>query len=201
MAAPEGNQFWKLRSKHGRDKLFATPELLLEAACEYFEWCDTHPEYIVEQKKGNQTVKISVSKSKKNMTDEYGEGLNNVQDMISNSNLVYLPAKIPYTLHGLCIYLDCNTVYFNQFESSLKEKTDEMSKDFSKVITRIREIVYNQKFTGATVGYFNSSIIARDLGLQEHHDFSSGDGTMTPQIILRDPSGVDIVQKFNNGGH
>lgn len=43
MAAPVGNQFWKLRSKHGRDKLFATPELLWEAACEYFEWVDNNP--------------------------------------------------------------------------------------------------------------------------------------------------------------
>lgn len=43
MAAPEGNQFWKLRSKHGRDKLFASPELLWEAACEYFQWCDENP--------------------------------------------------------------------------------------------------------------------------------------------------------------
>lgn len=43
MAAPEGNQFWKLRSKHGRDKLFESPELLWEAACEYFEWCEENP--------------------------------------------------------------------------------------------------------------------------------------------------------------
>ena len=43
MAAPEGNQFWKLRSKHGRDKLFKTPELLWEAACEYFQWCENNP--------------------------------------------------------------------------------------------------------------------------------------------------------------
>lgn len=42
-AAPKGNQFWKLRSKHGRDKLFASPELLWDAACEYFEWCDKNP--------------------------------------------------------------------------------------------------------------------------------------------------------------
>lgn len=40
MAAPKGNQFWKLRSKHGRDLLFSTPELLWEAACEYFEHTD-----------------------------------------------------------------------------------------------------------------------------------------------------------------
>lgn len=43
MAAPVGNQFWKLRSKHGRDKLFSSPELLWEAATEYFEWCEQNP--------------------------------------------------------------------------------------------------------------------------------------------------------------
>ena len=43
MAAPKGNQFWKLASKHGREKLFATPDLLWEAACEYFEWCSENP--------------------------------------------------------------------------------------------------------------------------------------------------------------
>ena len=43
MAAPKGNQFWKLRSKHGRDKLFATPELPWETACEYFDWIDNNP--------------------------------------------------------------------------------------------------------------------------------------------------------------
>ena len=35
-----GNQFWKQRSKHGRDKLFASPELLWDAAVEYFQYTD-----------------------------------------------------------------------------------------------------------------------------------------------------------------
>lgn len=43
MAAPQGNEFWKLRSKHGRDKIFTTPELLWEAASEYFTWCQDNP--------------------------------------------------------------------------------------------------------------------------------------------------------------
>ena len=32
-----GNEFWKLRSKHGRDKIFETPELLWKACQDYFE--------------------------------------------------------------------------------------------------------------------------------------------------------------------
>lgn len=38
MGAPGGNEFWKKRSKHGRDKIFKTPEILKEACEEYLEF-------------------------------------------------------------------------------------------------------------------------------------------------------------------
>lgn len=43
MAAPTGNQFWKARTKHGRDKLFANSNLLWESCCEYFQWAEDNP--------------------------------------------------------------------------------------------------------------------------------------------------------------
>ena len=43
MAAPIGNQFWKLRSSHGRKPIFADPDQLWEACCEYFEWVEANP--------------------------------------------------------------------------------------------------------------------------------------------------------------
>lgn len=43
MAAPKGNQFWKARTKHGRDRLFASSDALWEACCEYFEWVEANP--------------------------------------------------------------------------------------------------------------------------------------------------------------
>lgn len=43
MAAPIGNQFWKARTKHGRDKIFASADALWEACCEYFQWVDENP--------------------------------------------------------------------------------------------------------------------------------------------------------------
>ena len=166
MGAPTGNQFWKLRSKHGRDRLFATPQLLWEAATEYFEWCDANPEYIVEQKKGGQSVKLSVDSN----TDIKG-----LEETLSP--LISVPVKKPYTIQGLCLYCDCNVMYFNQFENSLKDKTDSVSKDYSIICTRIRDVIYNQKFTGASVGYFNAAIIARDLGLVDKKDVT-GDVTI-----------------------
>lgn len=55
MAAPEGNKFWLLRSKHGRDKLFKTPQALLDAAYEYFAWCEENP-ITAEQNLGTKNV-------------------------------------------------------------------------------------------------------------------------------------------------
>lgn len=37
MGAPKGNRFWELRATHGRDLIFSSPEVLWEAAKEYFE--------------------------------------------------------------------------------------------------------------------------------------------------------------------
>lgn len=92
MSAPAGNQFWKLRSKHGRDKLFASPELLWEAACEYFEWCEQHPLY--ESKAFAFQGDISQAE---------------------------LPKMRAMTLSQLCFYLNCSESYFRVFKATLKD--------------------------------------------------------------------------------
>lgn len=87
-----GNQFWRLRSKHGRDKLFSTPELLWEAACEYFEWCEENPLY--------ETKAFAF------------------QGEITTTEL---PKMRAMTLSQLCMYLNCNEAYFRTFKHQLPE--------------------------------------------------------------------------------
>lgn len=145
MAAPKGNQFWKIRSKHGRDKLFASEKLLWAAACEYFEWCDTNP-----------FLEDNIEKVKINGV---GEELKRVP----------LSRLRPYTLHGLCGYLDCSTSYFREFKSNPPKDSD----DFLTVIVRIEEVIYNQKFSGAAAGFLNANIISRDLGLADKSEVKS----------------------------
>ena len=92
MAAPKGNQFWKLRSKHGRDKLFASPELLWKAACEYFDWCEKNPLY--------ETKAFAF------------------QGVITTEQIPLMRAM---TLSQLCFYLNCNEAYFRTFRAQLPE--------------------------------------------------------------------------------
>ena len=61
MAAPQGNEFWKQRSKHGRDKIFEKPELLWEAALEYFQWCFDNPLIEIDYK-GKDAERVELPK-------------------------------------------------------------------------------------------------------------------------------------------
>lgn len=130
MAAPTSNQFWKQRSKHGRDLIYKNPELLWEAAKEYFEWCDAHPWEV------HTPVKAG---------DHFGE-------------TVTAPVSRPYTLTGLCVFLDIDEETLNNYGKR---------EGFLGIISRIKRIAYTQKFEGACVGAFNANIIARDLGLKD----------------------------------
>ncbi|WP_228445066.1 terminase small subunit [Chryseobacterium indoltheticum] len=87
-----GNQFWMNRAKHGRDKLFATPELLWQAACEYFRWIEENPLY---ETKVFQFQGVVVTKE--------------------------VPIMRAMTMAGLCFYLNCNETYFRQFKANLPD--------------------------------------------------------------------------------
>jgi len=136
-----GNQFWKFRTKHGRDKTFKTPEMLWEAACEYFEWVEDNPlqKAIIYQ----------------------GEVSKESEDLMR-----------PMTIGGLCISLGVHAEYLAGFESDLDLETSE-GKEYSQIVKAIRQIIYEQKFAGATAGLMNPNIIARDLGLADKKEVKS----------------------------
>lgn len=87
--APKGNQFWKARAKHGRDKLFASAELLWEACCEYFQWAEDNPlwEGKVAQYQGG-VVDMPVAKMR------------------------------AMTIGGLCIFLDIHRGTWNEWRNN-----------------------------------------------------------------------------------
>lgn len=142
MAATPGNQWWKLRSKHGRDKIFTAPEILWEAACEYFEATD----------KRKWVKKDWVGKDAQEVDRE---------------------TDTPYTLSGLCLFLDIDEDTLNNYG------TKEEYKDYFGVVTRVKRVIYTQKFEGAAVGAYNANIIARDLGLADKKELAGKVG-ITP---------------------
>ncbi len=62
------------------------------------------------------------------------------------------------TLAGLCLFLDIDETTWYEYAKKC---------DFSHVCTRIKNYIYDQKFSGAAADMLNPSIIARDLGLAD----------------------------------
>lgn len=151
-----GNKFWEQRSKHGRDTLFASGALLWEAAKEYFEWCQDNP----------------FEEEKPFVVSNGGNSGSSIEDHT-------IKHMRPFTMHGLCLFLDCSTSYFRAFKSTHKGEKN----DFLTVIEKIEEVIYNQKFSGAASGFFNANIIARDLGLKDQTDITTAGEKINPPGI------------------
>lgn len=143
MPAPKKNEFWKMRSKSGRDKIFKTPEKLMEACNEYFQWCIDNPLY---------------------------------ETIIQGGKEWIVPKMRAFTIKGLCIFLDIDEETFKLYCTE--------HKDFIGITTRVKDIIYTQKFEGSAAGFLNPNIIARDLGLKDKSELDNN-VNLSGQIILK----------------
>lgn len=71
-------------------------------------------------------------------------------------------------------------------EWRLIEDLKEKGEDFSQIITYIEGIIRDQKFTYATVGMFNSNIVARDLGLSDKKEVTNKVPPLFPDVDHKD---------------
>jgi len=169
-----GNQFWKLRTKHGKDKIFGGDGSTLWAeACAYFDWCDRHPWERVE------LVKY--------------QGIAEEADV---------PLGRPYTMDGLTVYLGVSSSYFRTAKSALKEKMeakratpDEL--ELLSVIECIEQTVRTQQVEGAAVGVFNANLISRINGIADNvNQNTTGDTVL--RVSVRDQQTADNLAELDD---
>lgn len=105
MAAPKGNRFWEARTKHGRDKLFASSDALWEACCEYFAWAEDTPlwEMKVTQYQG-EVIEMPVAKMR------------------------------AMTKAGLCLFLGIDETTFNRWKEDKDEDFRRVTREAESVI-------------------------------------------------------------------
>lgn len=69
-----------------------------------------------------------------------------------------VPKMRAMTIGGLCLFLDIDMTTWADWRTK---------EDFSRVVTRVEQVIYQQKFSGAAADLLNPNIIARDLGLAD----------------------------------
>ena len=89
MSAPKGNQYWKARSSHGRNPIYANADNLANACNEYFEYVEANP--IISYKP-----------------------IMNRDGAIEQMETIH---QRPYTIEGLCRFIGLTQDSFKNYES------------------------------------------------------------------------------------
>ena len=135
-----------------KHKYIETPEKLWGLFQNYVDHIRTHPLHIIEQKKGNTSIKITVQKGAK------------TPSMLS-SDIVELPARRPLTMEGfenhvadLDIIQSLDQYFTNQ---------DGLYTEYMGICSRIKREIRQDQIEGGMVGLYNPSITQRLNGLTD----------------------------------
>jgi len=172
MPGLEGNQFWKLRTIHGRSRLFSDAKILLEEAHKYFNWCDNNP------LNKNELVKYKG----KATTSE-------------------VPLMRPYSMDGLCTFLGVSGTYFRTAKRELSEKTERKTAtgaeaELLEVIEMIEQTIRTQQIEGAAVGVFSANLVARINGLADNQNVNNTQPIVS--VSVRDSQTAKNLDKLND---
>ena len=81
----------------------------------------------------------------------------------------------PFTKQGLATHLRITVNKLSSFKGR--------GEDWAEVMELIEQVIYEQKFSGATAGLMNATIIGRDLGLAEKQELSAPDGPIEQVVV------------------
>lgn len=166
-----GNQQWKLRTVHGREKIFASAELLRAEALLYFDWCDKNPRMRAELVKHLGTA------------EQYD-----------------VPLGRPYTIDGLCNYLGVSGSYFRSAKANIETKIAKKVATIEEE-TLLNEILWienvsrNDMVEGGLVGQYNANLVSRIQGLAENVN-NNMSGPAVLSISVRDDATAANLEKL-----
>jgi hypothetical protein len=84
---------------------------------------------------------------------------------------VLTPLQVPITFEGFECYLADKGIV--QDLGDYSKNDNGRYTDYAPIITRIRKNCFTQNFKGASVGVFNSNLIAKKLGLTEKQEINT----------------------------
>jgi len=168
-----GNQQWKLRSVHGREKIFANGDLLRAEALLYFDWCDRNPRMRAELVKHQGTA------------EQYD-----------------VPIGRPYTIGGLCNYLGVSEGYFRAAKANLDAKiAKKLAKPEEEILREtigwLEEVTRNDQIEGGMVGQYNANLVSRLNGLADNVN-NNVTGPSVLAISVRDDATAKNLETLEN---
>lgn len=112
------------------------------------------------------------------------------EQKLSSGEIFAMDKMRAMTIRGFCLFAGIDQQTFANYE---------VSDNFFGITTRIRDIIYQQKFEGAAADLLNPNIIARELGLAEKSDVNLRSIPDDIQKNVDDMTTGDITTLIGNG--
>lgn len=135
-----------------KKKYIESPERMWELFEEYRKEVESNPIMVVEQKKGNTSIKVTATTEGVNFTPP--------------SDLVYLPHQRPLTFEGFENYLADQQII--QDVGDYFSNKDNRYESYAAVCSRIKRTIRQDHIEGGMAGIYNPSITQRLNGLAEN---------------------------------
>ncbi|MBD3582757.1 terminase small subunit [Flavobacterium selenitireducens] len=152
-----------------RPRKIKTPAKMWEHFEAYRKELRDNPILIVEQKRGNTTIRVTAKDGEVNFTPP--------------SDLVYLPRARCLTMEGFENWLSDNEIISDV--SDYFENKNGAYEEFLPVCTRIRKNIRQDQIEGGMAGIFNPSITQRLNNLVERTDHTTKDEAILPIIGMK----------------
>jgi hypothetical protein len=158
-------QLWKVAGKpdlgNERKKAFATPQIFLDKAFEYFKFTDENFFYRIEQAK----------KIPDGLVMPDGR-------VVPGDPLIELPVRRPYTEGGLCVFCGVNPRWLSTFEQKHRNQgmttgVEERDNLWLDAIDYVKGVIRNQQYEGAAAGFFKENIVGRMIGLADKQEIET----------------------------
>ena len=118
---------------------------------------------------------------------KYFEDTALTEKVVSCGKIIAVERPRAMKIKAFCIFAEIDPTTFRNYEK------DEA---YLPIITRIKDIIYCQKFEGAAVGIFNGNIIAKELGLNDKADTDSdGFDPMKPITVVFGKGNLNAPKK------
>jgi len=102
-----------------------------------------------------------------------------------------LPKMRAMSIAGLCNFLDISRSTWAEYGKR---------EGFPAIVSRIEDLIYQQKFEGSAADLLNASIIARELGLPDRQEHTGkGGGPIEKRVSIRSMSDEDL-ERIAAGG-
>jgi hypothetical protein len=151
-------------NREGTAKLF-TPTQLYESALSYFKHVTNNPIQSPQIITGGQKAGTVVSIDKPRMP----------------------------SIKALCLFMGVNSLYIDQLEASIKDKTDDLSNQYSIILTCIRDTIHVNRIENAAVREYDAAFIAKLEGIKDQVEHS-GEIKQTYTSIVFQTRNVEDIQ-------